>query len=445
MLLVYAESRHSPLRRLYNPPELPPSCVQGSRSYGIEFKAMIRTASARTLIGLIVLVIASPTPCLGMRFTQIIDPPVRVGAHEFPEHTSVVADGPIIEGDAIRFARSVQDAGRDQWGNVTVYFNSPGGSVAEALRFVPIMDKFEITAVVRDGEKCASACASILYLSARIHFVEDGGLIGFHSCETNNHLPLDLCNEHISDNALYHGTAVGNVLSLMNRHIPEDLNTLFDNEIIWFSKTSAITFGLYGPPNYDASLALPSFDCTSARSETYKLICRSPQLARYDSSLARIYELISDLPPHVRHSRQDLAVRQARWIAERDACNAKYDCVYMAYSQWRNSLRKEYTLGKILQLITSIDPNKRSKKLDYADRLLRRCRGSDYCESLGIPEHAYDFFTDNNAMHFVRAVTDGKFDGSSDCFFYDLCDESIKTFDPIKLGVENGVVESADD
>jgi uncharacterized protein YecT (DUF1311 family) len=71
----------------------------------------------------------------------------------------IVAEGEIIAGDQARLQAVVTRAGRDKFGNIRMYLNSPGGSVASAFGIVEIMDREEFTTLVTGEAKCASACA----------------------------------------------------------------------------------------------------------------------------------------------------------------------------------------------------------------------------------------------------------------------------------------------
>lgn len=98
----------------------------------------------------------------------------------------IIGDGPIEDGDAGRLDKVIPLAGRDRYGNIPLYLNSPGGSVTAALAIVEVMDREEFSALVGSGGRCASACASIIYISARYHLVIDTGLLGIHTCYAVN-------------------------------------------------------------------------------------------------------------------------------------------------------------------------------------------------------------------------------------------------------------------
>lgn len=98
----------------------------------------------------------------------------------------IIGEGPIEHGDAERLEKVIPLADRDRYGNIRLYLNSPGGSVKAAFEIVKVMDREEFSAIVGSGSRCASACASIVYISARFHLVVGTGLIGIHSCYSVN-------------------------------------------------------------------------------------------------------------------------------------------------------------------------------------------------------------------------------------------------------------------
>jgi hypothetical protein len=81
-------------------------------------------------------------------------------AHNPEENIPVIiGEGPIIEGDAKRLETILTQAGRDHYGNIPMYLNSPGGSVLAAFAMVEVMDKHEFSAYVSSNAICASACS----------------------------------------------------------------------------------------------------------------------------------------------------------------------------------------------------------------------------------------------------------------------------------------------
>jgi hypothetical protein len=135
----------------------------------------------------------------------------RIDRNDVDEEITV-GDGPIVDGDAGRLEAIIPKVGRDQYGNIPLYLNSPGGAVDAAFALVEVMDRYEFSALVPSGARCASACASIVYISARFHQVVGTGLLGIHTCYVRNTLePSAFCNDKIAKNAIAHGTSYGAV------------------------------------------------------------------------------------------------------------------------------------------------------------------------------------------------------------------------------------------
>jgi hypothetical protein len=146
----------------------------------------------------------------------------------------VLAKGEIVGGDAERLRIALQSVGRNRYGNREMALESGGGSVAEALKMVALMDEEKVSTVVLPGAVCASACAQIVFLAGVHRVVADGGQLGFHTCAAGrNKSPL--CNEIIAQNALEHGTDYGSVMAFMEFTGP--------SEMIWFSAKDADCYG----------------------------------------------------------------------------------------------------------------------------------------------------------------------------------------------------------
>ncbi|MDI1287974.1 MAG: hypothetical protein PSV46_26585 [Reyranella sp.] len=129
---------------------------------------------------------------------------------------TVVARGPIVEGDAERFRVALQSADRDSFGHKTVVLDSPGGVVGEAFAMVAFMDRDQVATVVRPGASCASACAQIVFLAGRHRIVQDGGRLGLHSCRAaKDGTPSLYCNDLIAQHAVAHGTIYGPIMAFM--------------------------------------------------------------------------------------------------------------------------------------------------------------------------------------------------------------------------------------
>jgi hypothetical protein len=207
----------------------------------------------------------------------------------------IVGEGPIIDGDAARLKAIIPQAGRDEYGNIPLYLNSPGGSVAAAFAIVDVMDSYEFSALVSSNAVCASACASIVYVSARFHQVIGTGRIGIHTCyvrrtSDDTPEPSSFCKNVIAENAVKHGTSYSAVNMWQRDFGPETM--------AWLGKDVACKGGLCGPPVFDDTLAIPSFDCRTAKQESEIAICSNKRLARHEASLSRLYfGTMKRLPP----------------------------------------------------------------------------------------------------------------------------------------------------
>jgi membrane-bound ClpP family serine protease len=140
----------------------------------------------------------------------------------------IIGEGPIAQGDKERLEKVISLSGRDRYGNIPLYLNSPGGSVEAAFKLVELMDIEEFSALVSSGGRCASACASIVYLSARFHQVVGSGLLGIHTCysvdqKTGAPEPSSFCNEVIAQNAVNHGTSYGALQMWQRHYAPEQV------------------------------------------------------------------------------------------------------------------------------------------------------------------------------------------------------------------------------
>ena len=125
-------------------------------------------------------------------------------------HKVIEATGEVVGGDTQRFTDALSKAKPAPDGFIVILLNSPGGSVSEALRISALFSHFNVHAVVPRGSRCASACASIIFVAAKYRTVEEGGLLGQHSCfdhvtgEKNQK-----CNEIIAQHALNMASRTG--------------------------------------------------------------------------------------------------------------------------------------------------------------------------------------------------------------------------------------------
>lgn len=114
----------------------------------------------------------------------------------------VVASGDIVRGDARRLSRALERAGRDRHGTKRLYLDSPGGIVIEAMKMAEIMKAERVSAIVRKDALCASACASVLFVSGAYRTVEKGGALAIHSCyDALSGRAASECNAAISAHA----------------------------------------------------------------------------------------------------------------------------------------------------------------------------------------------------------------------------------------------------
>ena len=152
--------------------------------------------------------------------------------------TALFAQGPIEDGDADKFRAIVSNASRDEFGSVILFLNSPGGSVNASFELVQAMDLTSVTTMVGGGSICASACASILFVSGQHRKVLEGGHLGFHSCYTKQGNNIvnpqdDVCNERIGENAVRHGVDYGDIVMWANGYGPQNMAWL-DKEMACF-------------------------------------------------------------------------------------------------------------------------------------------------------------------------------------------------------------------
>src|SRR3569833_4438288 len=71
----------------------------------------------------------------------------------------VLAQGELVEGDAGKMVRALRRASVDKHGTRTVWLNSPGGSVIDAMNMADVINAVGVPTVVPAKAMCASACA----------------------------------------------------------------------------------------------------------------------------------------------------------------------------------------------------------------------------------------------------------------------------------------------
>lgn len=149
----------------------------------------------------------------------------------------VLAEGEIVHEDADRVAAALAKADTLAHGARVLLLNSPGGMVGEALKFADRFDQLEakVHTIVPNGAKCASACASIVFVSGDYRTVEPEGLVGQHSCSFGS-IPDEQCNDLIASHARSRGVAYGSIKAFLSGASPEDM--------IWFSRQDVDCWGI---------------------------------------------------------------------------------------------------------------------------------------------------------------------------------------------------------
>jgi ATP-dependent protease ClpP protease subunit/uncharacterized protein YecT (DUF1311 family) len=239
-------------------------------------------------------------------------------------------------GDAGRLERVIPLAGRDEYGNIPLYLNSPGGSVDAALEIVEVMDREEFSTLVASGAQCASACASVVYVSGRYHMVMGTGLLGIHTCYTvkddnSEPEPSSFCNERIAQKAADHGTSYG-AIQMWQRTTGPDQKS-------WIGPEVACKYGLCGPPGFDDTRAVPSFDCKAATHRSELTICSDKRLARNEASLSKYYsQTIKAMPPSEKDA---FRAEQRAWLMYRNGCEADKACLlHRMNGRWNEVMEK---------------------------------------------------------------------------------------------------------
>lgn len=154
---------------------------------------------------------------------------------EYRGGSAVLIDGEIEVGDFERFIRLFPSVDNRAHSARYVLLNSPGGWVGEALKISEYLDTNSAHMIVADGGKCASACASILFVAGKYKTVETEGLLGQHSCKIDGE-PAPECNELLSQHAIANGISYGSISAFVTFVPPE--------EILWFSREDADCHGL---------------------------------------------------------------------------------------------------------------------------------------------------------------------------------------------------------
>ncbi len=159
-------------------------------------------------------------------------------------HEVLLAAGEIRLGDADRLSAALDGIAPLPHGVPVVLLDSAGGSVRAALEMSEMLDRRPVHMVIPEGARCASACASILFVAGAYRTVEAGGAFGQHSCSSGG-LSDSECNDVISNHAVENGVSYGSIAAFITYTPPED--------ILWFSRESVDCWGISRYPYTDES------------------------------------------------------------------------------------------------------------------------------------------------------------------------------------------------
>lgn len=159
-------------------------------------------------------------------------------------HQVLKLSGLIDDGTEQKLAAQLAQVTALPYGLPILLLDSPGGLVDEALLISTLLDQKPVHTVVPDGARCASACASIVFIAGKARTVEDHGLLGQHSCSLGG-VPDEACNETLSKHAVEHGVSHGSIAAFVNQVSPESM--------LWFSREDAEGWGLTRYPGEELS------------------------------------------------------------------------------------------------------------------------------------------------------------------------------------------------
>ena len=174
-------------------------------------------------IGLLLVTLSGPA--VSMQFTEVT----------WHGHAVLQAKGTIIAGDAAKFVKAIKSIAPLPHGFPVLLLDSAGGSVSEALKISAMLDRTPTHTVVPRGVKCASACASIVFVAGRLRTVEEGGFIGQHSCSLSG-IVNEECNKIISRHAFAHGVSYGSIHAFITYISPKN--------ILWFARDHIDCWGI---------------------------------------------------------------------------------------------------------------------------------------------------------------------------------------------------------
>ncbi|TPI37294.1 hypothetical protein FJW07_19615 [Mesorhizobium sp. B3-1-9] len=290
------------------------------------------------------------------------------------------------------------------------------------------MDKYEVTAVVGDRAHCLSACASVIFLSARIHLMIGNAELGFHTCRIGPGLVSPECNNLLSNGTLNRGTDFGATESFLKAGADSP------EEMIYVDWRAAVLWGLLGPPTYDPTLAVPSFDCDHPQSELQLVTCSDLRLSRYEASYARSMRALAKLKGQRRSQFESQLRSSLEAIAER--CKASADCLLSEFGKARKAVRVDLGQRSLDALMRKIDSH---QQRELVRAFIGKCSIPSTCGRVDLLDAPFEFAQANFANLFAMLVlAEAKGEtpsqgfsnpkvGTSDCVFFDLCDPRIKT------------------
>lgn len=141
---------------------------------------------------------------------------------KFHGREALYAVGPIEFGDADKYKTLMSAIPAQPDGSKLVILNSPGGYVTEAFKIANTNSRYRVHTHIPQNAICASACASILFLSGDYRTMHAEAKFGQHSC-SNNGVANQACNDELAEYAYSRGVEYGSVASFVTFAPPEDM------------------------------------------------------------------------------------------------------------------------------------------------------------------------------------------------------------------------------
>jgi hypothetical protein len=161
-------------------------------------------------------------------------------AAEFTEeiwrgHKVIRISGTIDRGSFEKFQSVALNVPIVKHGYRILLLDSGGGSVDEALKIAQLVRQNKFHTVIPNNAECASACASIIFISGNPRTIEPFGLFGQHSCSTAG-IKDGKCNKQIAEFGVRNGVSYGSIAAFVT-FVPPD-------KIAWFTREDADGFGI---------------------------------------------------------------------------------------------------------------------------------------------------------------------------------------------------------